>query len=91
MRRIDANRYLVEGQTSVTDARVQVGVDIPDGEYVTVAGYLLDALGHIPEEGESVRATGGRFKITEMDRHRIAQVVVEAPSATMNQDSGVDR
>jgi CBS domain containing-hemolysin-like protein len=85
VQRIDAHRYLVDGQASVTDLRAELGVDIPDGEYVTVAGYLLDALGHIPDVDEECVLRGSRFKIAEMDRRRIARVVIETPSTTLDE------
>jgi len=91
VRRIDANRFLVDGQTSVTEARTELGVDIPDGEYVTIAGYLLDAFGHIPEVNDTCELRGVAFKISEMDRRRIAKVVVETPSTTIGSESGSDR
>lgn len=84
VRRIDAQRYLVDGQTSVADIRADLGIDIPDGDYVTIAGYLLDALGRIPDVNDECELRGVRYKIAEMDRRRIAQVVIETPSATID-------
>ena len=40
----------------------ELDIDLGDGDYETVAGFVLDALGHIPREGESFetsRAVGG--------------------------------
>jgi putative hemolysin len=82
--RIDRTRFLVDGSCTVVDLREELGIDIPDGEYVTVGGFLLDRLGHIPEEREHLDALGWTFRITKMDRRRIAKVVLEAPSATIS-------
>jgi len=81
--RVDGTRFLVDGAIGVPEVREEVGVDIPDGEYVTLGGFLLDALGHIPTEGEVLERDGWTFRVTRMDRRRIAKVVVEAPSATI--------
>jgi len=81
--RVDSTRFLVDGAIGVPEVREEVGVDIPDGEYVTLGGFLLDALGHIPTEGEVLERNGWTFRITHMDRRRIAKVVIEAPSATI--------
>ncbi len=78
--RIDASRFLVDGSCTVPEVRDEVGTAIPDGEYVTLGGYLLDALGHIPVEGEVLERDGWRYRVTRMDRRRIAKVVVEARS-----------
>jgi CBS domain containing-hemolysin-like protein len=82
--RIDERRYLVDGATGIDELNEEIGTEIPPGDYVTLGGYLLDALGHIPEEQESVELNGMRFRVTRMDRRRIAKVVVEAPSATLS-------
>jgi putative hemolysin len=82
--RIDRQRYLVDGSCAIVELRDQLGIEIPDGEYVTLGGFLLDRLGHIPEERETLEALGWMFRITKMDRRRIAKVVLEAPSATIS-------
>lgn len=87
--RIDRQRYLVDGSCAIVDLREELGVDIPDGGYVTVGGFLFDAFGHIPEEQESLDALGWTFTVTKMDRRRVAKVVLEAPSATIP-SSGTD-
>jgi CBS domain containing-hemolysin-like protein len=82
--RIDSRRHLVDGSLAASDVRSEVGFELPEGEYVTLAGFLLDALGHVPEEGEGVVRDGWRFTVVEMDRRRIAKVVVESPSASIS-------
>jgi CBS domain containing-hemolysin-like protein len=81
--RIDAVRFLVDGACAVSEVREQLGIDLPDGEYVTLGGFLFDAFGRIPEEGEVLERDGWQFRITRMDRRRIAKVVLEAPSAKL--------
>jgi putative hemolysin len=78
--RVDENRWLVNGGLNIDDLRDRFSITIPDGEYVTLAGFLLDILGHIPEEGEQVDYNGWTFKIQEMDKRRIAIVVITQPS-----------
>lgn len=81
--RVDSSRWLVEGSESVDDVRAEVGAPVPDGDYVTLGGFLLDALGRIPEEGDAVSLEGWTFRIAEMDRRRVHKVVVQAPATTM--------
>ncbi len=78
--RVDRARWLVDGGTSVDEVRARLGVDLPEGEYVTLGGYLFDAFGHIPEEGERLVHEGWELRVAEMDRHRVAKVVVQAPA-----------
>jgi magnesium and cobalt transporter len=73
--RVDTTRWLINGQTNVDDVRDRLGIEIPDGEYVTLGGLLFERFGHIPAEGEEVRVAGWDFKVVEMDKRRVAQVV----------------
>ena len=46
---------------------------MPDGEYDTLAGFVLDRLGPPPGRRRGGRAEDGwRFEVADMDRHRIA-------------------
>ena len=73
--RVDSTRWLIDGQTNVDDVRDRIGIDIPDGEYVTLGGLLFERFGHIPTEGESVRVGDWDLRVVEMDKRRVAQVV----------------
>ncbi|MDA8279633.1 MAG: CBS domain-containing protein [Actinomycetota bacterium] len=76
--RVDRSRWLVDGGVSVDDLRERLGIPVPEGDYVTLGGYLFDVSGHIPEEGEVIRAGGWDYRVVEMDRRRVAKVVVRA-------------
>jgi CBS domain containing-hemolysin-like protein len=81
--RVDPLRWLVDGACPVDRLRDEVGAPVPDGGYVTVGGFLFERFGRIPREGDAVSYEGWEFRITEMDRRRIAKVVVRAPSGTI--------
>jgi putative hemolysin len=74
--RVDQTRWLVDGGLGVDELRDRLGVPVPDGEYVTLGGFLFDVTGHIPEEGERIEAAGFEFRVVEMDKRRIAKVVL---------------
>jgi CBS domain containing-hemolysin-like protein len=73
--RVDATRWLIDGQTNVDVVRERLGMDIPDGEYVTLGGLLFALFGHIPTEGEHVQVGDWDLRVVEMDKRRVAQVV----------------
>jgi CBS domain containing-hemolysin-like protein len=73
--RVDNTRWLIDGQTNVDDVRERLGIDIPDGEYVTLGGLLFERFGHIPTKGEEVMVADWNLKVVEMDKRRVAQVV----------------
>lgn len=87
--RVDQSRWLVDGSTSVDDVSEQTGAPIPEGDYVTIGGYLFDLFGRIPDEGDCVEQEGWNYKVAEMERRRVDKVVVQAPPdrpTTMEED-----
>src|SRR5215472_5735730 len=77
-RRLRTGEIEVDGLMNLDDFAEQTGVELPDGPYETVAGYLLATLGHIPQSGESADLDGTRLTVTELDGRRIARVKVTA-------------
>ncbi|MCU1454417.1 MAG: Magnesium and cobalt efflux protein CorC [Acidimicrobiales bacterium] len=71
--------WLLAGTLHPDEVREACGFDMPEGEYETLAGFLLDRLGHLPETGEVIEHAGWRFEVAEMDRRRIALVRAIAP------------
>jgi CBS domain containing-hemolysin-like protein len=74
---VDGSRWLVDGRMNVDDVRDRLGIDLPDGEYVTLGGFLFDGFGHIPIEGEVLTTAGWEFRVAEMDKRRVAKVVAQ--------------
>jgi CBS domain containing-hemolysin-like protein len=66
---------LVDGRMSVDDVIGRLGIDLPEGEYVTLGGFLFNGFGHIPSEGEVLKVDGWELRVAEMDKRRIAKVV----------------
>ena len=56
--------------------RVDLDVDLPDGDYTTIAGLVLDAMSRFPDRGESVDIDGWRITVRSLGRHRITQVAL---------------
>lgn len=75
--RVDINRWLIDGRTSVDDVHERLGIGLPEGEYVTIGGYLFDAFGHIPVEGERLAVDGWELRVVELEKRRIAKVLAK--------------
>lgn len=73
--RVDGRRWLVDGKMNVDEVRDRLGIAIPDGEYVTIGGYLFAGFGRIPAEGETLDVDGWELRVAEMDKRRVAKVV----------------
>ena len=75
--RIRADRWLVDGQTHVDKVEEELGVVIPEGEYVTVAGFVLDLAGEIPTAGTTYAFEDWTFRVQSVERRRISEIVIE--------------
>jgi CBS domain containing-hemolysin-like protein len=73
---IDERTTRVEGGMSIYDLRDELEVDIPEGDYETIAGFVLDQLGHIPREGETLTYNGYRISISGVRGVKIESVVI---------------
>jgi len=71
-----ADRWLVSGQLRADEVRDVTGFRMPEGDYETIAGLILERLGRIPAEGDAVEVDGWRLGVASMDRHRVAEVQV---------------
>jgi len=71
---------LVSGSLSTDDLRELLKLDeLPneeEGDYYTLAGMLIEMLGHIPVEGESTTWHGLKFEIVDLDGARIDKVLI---------------
>jgi CBS domain containing-hemolysin-like protein len=56
------------------------GFPMPEGDFDTLGGFVLDLLGHIPEQGEHASYAGWELRVVEMDGNRVSQVLLVAPS-----------
>jgi putative hemolysin len=75
--RIREDRWLVDGQTHVDKVEEELGVVIPEGDYVTIAGFVLDLAGEIPAAGTTYTYKDWTFRVQSVERRRISEIVIE--------------
>jgi CBS domain containing-hemolysin-like protein len=74
----DDSVMVLEGSTNIRDLEAQHGLILPrDAGFETLAGFILSRLQRIPELHESFEYEGHRYKVEEMEGHRIASVKIE--------------
>jgi len=67
---------LIDGMTLIEDVNRQLGLELHNPDYDTIAGYVLGKLEHIPQLNETIEADGYQIKVTEMDGLRIARLAL---------------
>ncbi len=77
IQRVDDERFVIPGNLRVDEVADQVGLELPEGEYETIAGFLMDRLGRIPKRRDVVEYDGWRIHIRSMHRRRVVSLMLE--------------
>jgi len=84
VRKAADNVYFLDGTVEIEELNESLGWGIPEGEYETIAGFILERLGRIPVRGEVLSWRDLEFEITSADSRRIATVKVTVKSDRHN-------
>ncbi|NQV16370.1 HlyC/CorC family transporter [bacterium] len=68
---------LVKGNAEINLLNDQYNFDIPPGEYETLAGFLIESLGHIPQKNEQYLTDSYRYVISSSTATRIETVFIQ--------------
>ena len=91
--RINETTFTIDGLTDIDELDEIIGKDLPDGDYDTIAGYIISQLGYLPKEGEhsEVMFENIRFTVLEVENRRIEKVKVEILPVEENDDGDEDK
>lgn len=73
---VDERTFQIDAGMTIHDANEELNLSLPEGEYETVAGFVLSHLGRIPEEGEQFTYDGLRIAVTKILGRKIEEVTV---------------
>jgi putative hemolysin len=68
--------FQLDGGFRIEEANEELELNLPGGDYETVAGFILSQLGRVPKQGEHFKYQNLKFVITEMRGMKIAKVLV---------------
>ncbi len=75
--RVDDHHFRVNGRVPIADLEHDIGVELPEGDWDTVGGFIFNSLGHIPVEGETLDANGHLLTVERVQGRRIARVRID--------------
>ena len=75
-KKIDDNTFLINGSVSIYELKKILGIEVPEGDYETLSGYLLEVLGRVPEDHETpiIETKNVTYKIEKYEDKRILWV-----------------
>jgi putative hemolysin len=72
-----AERYMVDGSAAIRYINRRFGLNLSVEHVNTLAGFLLDSIGSIPEEGDVCEVEGARFTVREVVDRRIEKIEMQ--------------
>jgi len=73
---INEYTFQIDGGMRVEEVNEEMNLELPEGDYETVAGFILDLLGHVPKENEQVRYQDLKLVVTEMRGVKIEKILL---------------
>jgi len=73
---INEYTFQVDGGMRIEEANEEMDLELPEGDYETVAGFALHLLGYIPKQGEQLRYKGLKLVITKMRGVKIEEILL---------------
>ena len=79
MHKITEKIFAFDASAGLDEVNQLLGTNLPEEEYDTIAGLILDKLGKIPTEGERpvVEFENVKFTVAKIEKRRIVKVLVE--------------
>jgi magnesium and cobalt exporter, CNNM family len=77
---VDERTYRVAAKMPIADFNTVTGLRIPDENFDTVGGWVLDLFGRVPHRGESVAVDGVSVTVEKVHRARLLEVLVRLPA-----------
>ena len=78
IQRVSDNTFTVDGSTSIDEISDLVGVTLPEGDYDTIAGLVMEMLGRIPKPGEHpcIHIANLSITVQKVEENRIAKLLI---------------
>ena len=87
VQQLGEQEYLVEGACKLEDLNDMIGLGIESEDYDSIGGIVIDALQHLPSEGEEVTLESGtRLVVEKIDKNRIEKVHIYLPEPKAEED-----
>jgi len=83
---INEYTFQIDGSMRIEQANEEMGLELPEGDYETVAGFILDLLGRIPKRGEQLKYKDLKLVITKMRGVKIEEILLTKEGHAASED-----
>ncbi|MGH8961526.1 MAG: hemolysin family protein [Jatrophihabitantaceae bacterium] len=78
-RQLSGGAVEVDGKLNLDEVAEVSGLELPEGPYATLGGYIMAALGRLPQSGDELECNGFRVQVIDVDGRRAALVRLTPP------------
>ena len=90
VQQLGEREYLVEGACKLEDLNDMIGLGIESEDYDSIGGIVIEALQHLPAEGEEVTTENGtRLVVEKIDKNRIEKVHIYLPEPKSKEENEI--
>jgi CBS domain containing-hemolysin-like protein len=73
-RRLGDTTWALSGDLRPDELAERTGIELPEGDWETVAGFVIAELGRVPDEGDVLEMPGYTFDITRLDGYAVDRI-----------------
>ncbi|MBQ7739861.1 MAG: HlyC/CorC family transporter [Eubacterium sp.] len=79
IKKVNEKTFIIEGITDIEDCEEELGIKFPEGDFDTLAGFVISRLGFVPtgKEKASTRYEGVEFTVLRVEDRRIEKIKAE--------------
>jgi putative hemolysin len=83
---INETTFQIGGSMRIEEINEEMNLTLPEGDYETVAGFVLKILGHIPSTGEQLRYKDLKLVVSRMEGLKIEEIIITKEKHAATQD-----
>jgi CBS domain containing-hemolysin-like protein len=76
LKELAKGRFLINGLARIAELNDQLSVRIPEGNYDTISGFIMERLKELPKEDETIEERGFTLTVKEMEGQKIKKVIL---------------
>jgi putative hemolysin len=85
-RRLSGGIVELDGKENLDEVAEVSGLELPEGPYATLGGWVMAELGRLPQRGDRVTHDGYLVDVVEIDGRRVARVRLTPPAPTGSEE-----
>lgn len=82
IRKVSNTRYIINALTHIEDFNEKFGTTLPDDEFDTIGGIIVNQFGHLPKRNEEITLAGMTFRVMQADNRRLRSLRMTIDSET---------